>query len=224
MAQALVWGASAQARLLATLLARAGVALHRLFDPCLQNPVFESGADFSNDVRDLERFVTDCTHFVVAIGGEHGFARCQVHDYLSGRGLKPVNLRHPRAFVEFSVQLGAHHHVLLGSVVNHFVQIGDCSILNTNSCIDHECNIGRGVHVMGSAAIAGRVTIGDYVTIGTNATIIPGVTIGRGAYVGAGAVVVGDVAENTVVTGIPARKLRDHVLQREKTIESLIRP
>jgi acetyltransferase-like isoleucine patch superfamily enzyme len=46
-------------------------------------------------------------------------------------------------------------------------------------------------------------------SIGSNATIIAGVTIGAYALVGAGAVVTRDVAEYTVVAGVPARALGD---------------
>ncbi len=42
-------------------------------------------------------------------------------------------------------------------------------------------------------------------TIGANATIVCGTTIGRYAMVGAGAVVTGDVADYSVVHGVPAR-------------------
>ena len=45
--------------------------------------------------------------------------------------------------------------------------------------------------------------------IGANVTILPGVTIGNGAIVSAGAVVTKDVAENTIVAGVPAKKVRD---------------
>ena len=45
-------------------------------------------------------------------------------------------------------------------------------------------------------------------SIGTNATILCGVTIGENAIVGAGSVVTKDVAPNTIVAGIPAKKLR----------------
>ncbi|WP_407415869.1 sugar O-acetyltransferase [Methanobrevibacter sp.] len=53
------------------------------------------------------------------------------------------------------------------------------------------------------------IRIGNDVWIGSNATILPGVTIGDGAIVAAGAVVTKDVAENSVVAGVPARYLRD---------------
>lgn len=54
-------------------------------------------------------------------------------------------------------------------------------------------------------AILAPVEIGDYVFIGPRAIILPGVKIGRGAVVGAGAVVTKDVAEFTVVGGVPAK-------------------
>ena len=45
-------------------------------------------------------------------------------------------------------------------------------------------------------------------SIGSGAVIIAGVTIGENAIVGAGAVVTRDVAPNTIVAGVPAKKLR----------------
>ncbi|MDN6639098.1 MAG: sugar O-acetyltransferase [Yaniella sp.] len=53
------------------------------------------------------------------------------------------------------------------------------------------------------------IVVEQEVWIGANATILPGVTIGEGSMVAAGAVVTSDVAPNTVVGGVPARKLRD---------------
>lgn len=46
-------------------------------------------------------------------------------------------------------------------------------------------------------------------SIGANATILPGITIGEGAMIGAGAVVTKDVAPFTVVTGNPAKFLKE---------------
>ena len=53
------------------------------------------------------------------------------------------------------------------------------------------------------------IKIGDNVWIGSNATILGGVTIGNGAIIGANALVTHDVAENTIVAGIPAKILRE---------------
>ena len=53
------------------------------------------------------------------------------------------------------------------------------------------------------------IHIGKNVWIGANATILAGVTIGDGAIVAAGAVVTKDVAPNTIVGGIPAKKIKE---------------
>jgi len=56
-------------------------------------------------------------------------------------------------------------------------------------------------------AISAPVTIEDYVFIGPRAIILPGVTIHKGAVVAAGAVVTHDVAEFTIVGGVPAKEI-----------------
>ena len=53
------------------------------------------------------------------------------------------------------------------------------------------------------------VAIEDEVWIGARATILPGVKIGRRAIVAAGSVVTKEVAQNTLVAGVPAKPLRD---------------
>ena len=53
------------------------------------------------------------------------------------------------------------------------------------------------------------IHIGKRVWIGANATICSGVTIGDNAVVAAGAVVVKDVPANTVVGGVPAKKIKE---------------
>jgi maltose O-acetyltransferase len=57
------------------------------------------------------------------------------------------------------------------------------------------------------AARTEPVQIDDYVFIGPRATILPGVKIGKGAVVAAGAVVTKDVAEFTIVGGVPAKEI-----------------
>ncbi len=57
------------------------------------------------------------------------------------------------------------------------------------------------------------VKIGKNVWIGAHATILPGVTIGNHAVIAAGAVVTKDVAQSTVVAGVPARKIKDIPLE-----------
>lgn len=55
----------------------------------------------------------------------------------------------------------------------------------------------------------GKVTIKENAWICIGAIICPGVTIGRNAVVAAGAVVTKDVPDNSLVGGVPARKIKD---------------
>lgn len=53
----------------------------------------------------------------------------------------------------------------------------------------------------------GKIVVGDRTFIGYGATIMPGVTIGKRCVVAAGAIVTKDIPDETVVAGIPARKV-----------------
>lgn len=57
-------------------------------------------------------------------------------------------------------------------------------------------------------AQASPVTIGNDVWIGGKVSIMPGVTIGNNVVIAAGAVVTKDVADNALVGGVPARKIK----------------
>lgn len=111
------------------------------------------------------------------------------------------------------------------------IEIGEDTIIGDHAFLDGRAPLKIGNHVdiasqvliynsqhdindENFAAEYGTVEIGDYVFVGPRVIIQPGVKIGRGAVVAAGAVVVKDVAEYTIVGGVPAqvigeRKLKD---------------
>lgn len=76
-----------------------------------------------------------------------------------------------------------------------------CKIISTS--LDYN-NIGPNkIH------IDKEIIIGNKVQIGAGAIILPGVTIGNNVVVGAGSVVTESIGNNTIVAGVPARKIRD---------------
>ncbi|WP_318526567.1 DapH/DapD/GlmU-related protein [Vibrio tritonius] len=86
------------------------------------------------------------------------------------------------------------------------ITIGDGSLIGHNvvlATLNHDLNPdNRG------AMIPAPIVIGKQVWIGANATVLPGVSIGDGAVIAAGAVVTHDVEENTVVGGVPAKRIK----------------
>jgi acetyltransferase-like isoleucine patch superfamily enzyme len=76
-----------------------------------------------------------------------------------------------------------------------------------SDCAHNFANIALPIAHQGDA-FGGAVTLMDGCWIGIGAVILPGVTVGRNAVVAANAVVTCDVADFTVVAGMPARCIR----------------
>jgi UDP-2-acetamido-3-amino-2,3-dideoxy-glucuronate N-acetyltransferase len=140
-----------------------------------------------------------------------------------------VIIRHPELVNLYGCTIGE------GSAIGPFVEI-QCDVVIGRLCkvsshtficsgvtIADEVFVGHGVlftnDLYPCAARDGRLLgaddwtvqptrVGHGASIGSGAVILPGVTIGREAIIGAGAVVTHDVAERTVVAGVPARALR----------------
>lgn len=87
------------------------------------------------------------------------------------------------------------------------ITIGDGTLLGHNvvlATLNHEMDPAHRKDMHPAPIVIGRD-----VWIGANATVCPGVTIGDGAVIAAGAVVTKDVAANTVVGGVPAKRIKE---------------
>ena len=106
----------------------------------------------------------------------------------------------------------------------YLITIGD-HVRITNGCrfVTHDGGVWvlRNSKNLDKADIFGRIKIGNNVHIGLNSIIMPGVSIGNNCIVGCGAVVTKDVPDNTIVGGIPARKIKTIDEYYEKHKENL---
>ncbi|WP_417472418.1 acetyltransferase [Luteimonas mephitis] len=145
----------------------------------------------------------------IAIGGTDGKSRLQIADFLQSHDILLPAIIHRTAFIATTATLGEGSQVLALAAVCANTKLGRSVIINTASSVDHDCVIGDGTHIAPGARLAGEVTVENCAFIGTGAIVLPRICIGRGAIIGAGAVVTRDVANNVIVVGNPARKIRD---------------
>jgi len=207
----LVWGGKGHAKVLRPSIEHAGHRIGLVFDrdPEVTSPF--GGVECLHGWDELLHWIAENRHlhvgFVIAIGGDRGRERLELHDRLVGQGLEPVTLVHPRSWVADTARLGAGAQVCAMAAVGEETTVGRQSIINTSASVDHECRLGDGVHIMPGAIIAGCVEVGDGAMIGSAAVVLPRIRIGSDARVGAGAVVTKDVASGATVIGSPARPI-----------------
>lgn len=92
----------------------------------------------------------------------------------------------------------------------YLIEIADNVRISTNvNFITHDGGLWtlRKMKLLENADFFGKIIVEENVNIGMNATIMPGVRIGKNSIIGFGSIVTKNVEPNTVVAGIPARKI-----------------
>lgn len=91
------------------------------------------------------------------------------------------------------------------------IKIGNNVSIGPNCCIyDHDHDFSKNdILIRNQGYKSKEIIIEDDVWISSNVFIGKGIRIGKGVIIGAGAVVVNDVEENTIVAGIPAKKIKN---------------
>ena len=137
----------------------------------------------------------------------------EIRTYLGKIIGEPVD-KSTTVFTPFHTNFGRHIHLGHNVFINH-----GCSFLDLGGItIEDDVMIGPRVNIMSEnhpvetdkrkTLIPAAVTIKRNAWLGANATILPGVTVGENSVVASGAVVTKDVPPNSVVGGVPARKIR----------------
>jgi sugar O-acyltransferase (sialic acid O-acetyltransferase NeuD family) len=159
---------------------------------------------FAEGIDEL-RSKLDFDAIAVAIGDN--YVRHKKFLQLRERGLKPVNVIHPRAHVSRFAELGEGVTILANATVNPGTVIEDNVCVNTAASVDHDNYLEQSCHIFPNATLAGTIRVGRFSYVGSGAVVTPNLTIHSYSYVGAGAVVVKDVAEGVIVAGVPAAEI-----------------
>ena len=144
------------------------------------------------------------------IGVGDNAVRARIASNLAGLGFNHyVNAIHPSAVIARDVPVGAGVVVCAGACVNTGSTIGHHVLLNTNSSVDHDCQIGDFSSVAPGAVLGGGCRLGDWSAVGIGAVVKHSVSIGKETVIGAGALVLNDIEDNVVAYGCPARIVRN---------------
>lgn len=88
-------------------------------------------------------------------------------------------------------------------------------VIHKDSSIGANCTIGQGITIGGRGKRNGVPHIGNNVFIGAGARILGPIKIGDNSIIAPNAVVIKDVQKNTAVAGIPAKVIRENILNVE---------
>ncbi|MDN5342677.1 MAG: tetrahydrodipicolinate N-acetyltransferase [Oceanotoga sp.] len=122
----------------------------------------------------------------------------------------------PGVNIREMVEIGSNCVIMMGAVINIGAKIEEKTMIDMNVVIGGRAQIGKNCHIGAGAVIAGvieppsaqPVIIEDNVLVGANAVILEGVKIGKNSVIAAGSIVTKNVEENTVVAGVPAKKIK----------------
>lgn len=118
-------------------------------------------------------------------------------------------LIHPSSIIqdEASVIIGEGSVLTAGCILTTDIVVGSHVLLNLNTTIGHDAEVGSFSSIMTGVNVAGTVKIGEGVLVGSGSNILNGVKVGGFSKVGMGAVVIRDVEPETTVVGVPGRKI-----------------
>ncbi|MBM4159408.1 MAG: acetyltransferase [Ignavibacteria bacterium] len=136
--------------------------------------------------------------------------RVKIVNFYLRLGYEFANIISPQAVISKSANLGKGIIVQSGVNISSGVVIDNFVRLNTKCNIMHDSVIGDYCTIAPNAVILGRVNVMKSCYIGANATVLPGLSIGEMSIIGAGSVVTKNVEKNSVIAGVPGKKIKEN--------------
>lgn len=120
------------------------------------------------------------------------------------------NLIHPGVVCDFeNVLFGQGNVITAGVIFTTHIKVGNFNIFNLATTVGHDVAIGDYNVLNPAVNVSGGVTIGNTNLLGVGCTILQYKNIGNNVIVGASSLVTKDVDSNTVVVGVPAKKMNN---------------
>jgi len=120
-----------------------------------------------------------------------------------------ISLIDPTTFVSRTAHVGKGVVLYPNCYVGLQAKIGDFVFSLSNSVMNHDVVLESGVIVTSGVMLAGSVHVEEDCYLGQACTVREKLRIGKRSLIGMGAVVTKNVEPNSVMTGSPARKLKE---------------
>lgn len=199
----LIVGGGGHAAALAEILTKQGTHIVGVVSPRITagGVIFENIPHYLND-DDIFNFSPENTVLVNGIGSmPYQSLRENIYNRFKSIGYEFATVISDSAIVSDYSILHSGVQVMNNCVINIGCKIGENTIINTSSSIDHDCTIGAHCHVAPGSVLSGQVLIQDNVHLATGVRIINNITIGEQSIVSVGANVTRSVHAKSIVYG-----------------------
>lgn len=132
--------------------------------------------------------------------------RQKVFNNLKEYKFKVPVLQHKNAIVSKRAILKEGCQILAGSNIGPNVIIGENTIVNSHTTVEHGSIVAAHCHLAPGSNICGNVNIGENTFVGAGTTIINDLSISKNCLIGAGSLVVKDIKVLGKYYGHPSKK------------------
>ena len=201
MSKLVIFGAGGHARVVADIALKNGYEIEGFLD---DNPSASTviGYPVLGKIEDCVNFKDTC---VFAMGIGNNAARKKIFDKFSD--LEYPVLVHPTASIGIEAKIGKGTVAMPFVVMNACASVGEFSILNSASVIEHDCKVGDYCLIAPNVTMCGMSQCGNMVWLGAGSVVNQTVKICDGVTVGSGAVVTKEITESGTYVGVPATKI-----------------
>lgn len=199
----LIIGGGGHAAALTEILIKKGTNIVGVVSPKISagHALFEHIPHFVSD-DDICNFSPESTLLVNGIGSmPYQSLRESIYRRFKNMGYSFATVIADSATVsDYSILLNGVQ-IMNKCVVNIGCLVGENTIINTSSSIDHDCQIGSHCHIAPGSVLSGQVKIQDSVHVATGARVINNITIGERSIIGVGANITKSVPPHSIVYG-----------------------